>query len=109
MITGIKSFWTKFLRKAVEKNRVYKMDSTIDSYNVKLVLWDASLQCAGEMLQKNDAGWDAVVLCSDLVEPWSLQEVMNWVRIPLLLVSLPASTSLLPSPTLLCKSREAPG
>lgn len=55
------------------------MDAVVDSYRVKLVLWDASLRCAGEMLRRNDVGWDAVVLCCDLAKPLSLQEVMKWV------------------------------
>ena len=101
----MKPTWNRFLRKVVDKNRVYKMDSTIDSYNMKLELWDASLECAGEMLRKNDAGWDAVVLCCDVEEPWSLQEVMKWVwTLPFL---SPLFTPLSYSYPTLCKSREA--
>lgn len=79
MLSRVKSLRNKFLRREVNKNRVYRMDAVVDSYRVKLVLWDASLRCAGDMLRRNDAGWDAVVLCCNLVEPLTLQEVMKWV------------------------------
>ncbi|SPO03297.1 uncharacterized protein DNG_05979 [Cephalotrichum gorgonifer] len=72
-----KSLWNKVFKKT-EKNRTYEVDMPIDSYDTKIVLWDASLECAGDMVRRNRSGWDAVVLCSDASEPTTLDEPFKW-------------------------------
>lgn len=58
---------------------MYELDDMIDTYAVRLRLWDASLEVASAMVQANKAGWDAVVICSDVMDPATMQEPLKWV------------------------------
>ena len=78
----LQSLWARLFNR-VEKNQRYEINDVVDTFDVKLVLWDASLQCAGDMAQGSAAGWDAVMICSDVMDPATMQEPLQWVSLNL--------------------------